>query len=134
MKNLTKSLGQPEARTNKDNSAPFLFSSSLICVDENGRSVSVDTSEDDRNAVFSQNYKYWNRETAFSSANNFDNRYFMEIVNMGRDAVPYIVAEIKRKPSQLVHALDLIFPGVMKYNGFVSLKEACDRWLTILVK
>ena len=51
---------------------------------------------------------------------------------MGVNAVPYIVEELEKGPSPLVYALDMIFPGVMKYEGFVSLKEACDKWLSIL--
>lgn len=76
----------------------------------------------------------WKKETEFSSLNNLDNHNFKSIVNMGRDAVPYILLEIEKKPSQLVHALDLIFPGVVKYNGFVSLEKTCEAWISILKK
>lgn len=74
----------------------------------------------------------WKKETEFSSLNNLDNHYFKEIVGMGREAVPYILKEIERQPSQLVHALDMIFPGVVKYKGFVSLEKACATWISIL--
>lgn len=116
----------------KASPAFFMFSSSFSFVDDEGKPQSVDTKETDNSAIFSQNYKYWNQETEFLSTNNLDNSYFQGIVNMGVDAVPFILEELKKGPSPLVHALDQIFPGVMKYDGFVTLKEACDRWLAVL--
>lgn len=110
----------------------FQFSSSVSGVTKDGDSLPISTKEIDNAAVFSQNFKYWNKETEYLSTNNLDNSYFKEIVNMGIDAVPYIVEELKKGPTQLVHALDLIFPDVVKYEGFVSLKDACDKWLSIL--
>lgn len=110
----------------------FIFSSSLSLIDDGGEVQELDTKETDNNAIFSQNYKYWNQETGLLSTNNLDNSYFQSIVNMGIDAVPFILEELEKGPSPLVHALDQIFPGVMMYEGFVSLKEACDRWMTIL--
>lgn len=112
--------------------ASFSFSSSFSLIDNDGEVKELDTKETDNNAIFSQNYKYWNKETGVLSTNNFDNSYFEGIVNMGIDAVPFILEELDKGPSLLVHALDRIFPGVMKYDGFVSLKEACDKWKEIL--
>lgn len=106
----------------------FDFSSSLSLIDNDGEVRELDTKEADNNAIFFQNYKYWNQETGILSTNNLDNSYFQGIVNMGADAVPFILKELDKGPSPLVHALDRIFPGVMEYEGFVSLKEACDRW------
>ncbi len=116
----------------KASPAFFMFSSSFSLVDDDGESKPVDTTEIDNNAIFSQNYKYWNQETEFSSTNNLDNSYFKGIVDMGVEAVPYILTELEKGPTPLVYALDLIFPDVMQYNGFVSLKDACDKWLSIL--
>lgn len=110
----------------------FQFTSSVSGVTKDGGSHPINTKEIDNAANFIQNFKYWNQETEFLSTNNLDNSYFKEIVNMGIDAVPYIVEELKKGPTQLVHALDLIFPNVVKYEGFVSLKDACDKWLSIL--
>lgn len=110
----------------------FQFTSSVSGVTKDGDTHSINTKEIDNAANFIQNLKYWNQETEFLSTNNLDNSYFKEIVNMGIDAVPYIVEELKKRPTQLVHALDLIFPDVVKYEGFVSLKDACDKWLSIL--
>ena len=114
-------------------SAFFIFSSSLSLTDD-GEFKELDTRDTDNNAIFFQNYKYWKKETGMLSTNNLDNSYFEGIVNMGLDAVPFILAELEKGPSPLVHALDKIFPGVMRYDGFVSLKEACDRWIAILKK
>jgi len=110
----------------------FLFSSSVSATSNDGNSTKIDLDEIDKSATFSQNFKYWNRETGFLSTNNLDNAYFKQIVDMGIDAVPYIVEELKKGPTPLVHALDMIFPNVVEYDGFVSLKDACDKWLSIL--
>ena len=119
-------------REMKGGPASFAFSSSVTGISDNGETCVIDTAESDCMAMFAQNYRYWNKETQFSSANNIDNAYFQSIIDMGVNAVPYIVEELEKGPSPLVYALDMIFPGVMKYEGFVSLKEACDKWLSIL--
>ncbi len=119
-------------REHKGSPAVFLFSSSMSAVMNDGISKKIDSNKIDKAATFFQNFKYWNQETGFLSTNNFDNSYFMEIVNMGVEAVPFIVEELKKGPTPLVHALDKIFPDVIKYDGFVSLKDACNKWLSIL--
>ena len=83
---------------------------------------------------FKLNNRMWNDEKQFDSFNNYDSGYFDEIVKMGKDAVPYILAELEKGPSPIVHALDLIFPGKVKYNGFVPLKVACETWISIIKK
>lgn len=110
----------------------FAFSSSISLVDNNGNAQNLDMHETDQSAIFAQNFKYWNQETAFLSTNNVDNSYFQSIVNMGGDAVPFILDELKKGPTPLVHALDKIFPGVMKYEGYVSLNDACQKWIELL--
>lgn len=110
----------------------FAFSSSISLVDNDGNAQKIDMHKTEQNAIFAQNFKYWNQETAFLSTNNVDNPYFQSIVNMGVDAVPFILDELKKGPTTLVYALDKIFPGVMKYEGFVSLNDACKRWIEIL--
>lgn len=81
---------------------------------------------------FAANLSYWKSQTQLSSVNNFTNSYFKTIVKMGEAAVPFILEEIQKEPSQLVHALDLIYPNKVRYKGFVSLKQACDTWIKIL--
>lgn len=110
----------------------FLFSSSVSATTKDGNSERINLDEIDKSATFLQNFRYWNQETVFLSTNNLDNAYFKQIVDMGVDAVPFIIEELKKGPTPLVHALDMIFPNIIKYEGFVSLKDACDKWLSIL--
>lgn len=113
-------------------SAFFFDSEATLVSPEQGQPLSIDTKDSDIRTNFCQNYRYWNKATEFSSSNNFDNSYFKEIVKMGVDAVPYIIEEMEKGPTPLVHALDIIFPGCVEYDGFVTLKDACSTWLSIL--
>lgn len=79
------------------------------------------------------NYEYWNRDSNFMSSNNFDNAAFMKIVGMGEDAVPGILEIIKDHPDPIVHALDLIYPDYMSYEGYVSLEDVCNTWIITLL-
>lgn len=79
------------------------------------------------------NYNYWNRTSNLMSSNNYENPDFKEIVDMGEDAVPGILKIIESKPDPIVHALDLIFPGYMKYEGYVSLEDVCKTWIITLI-
>lgn len=131
MNNQTDNIAFAD-RELKCSSVAFSFISSLSTTNKDGTIIKIDSVKTDNAAVFTQNLKYWNMETGFISTNNLDNSYFKEIVNMGVDAVPFIVEELKKGQTSLVHALDMIFPNVVKYDGYVSLKEACDKWLSIL--
>lgn len=121
----------PDREFKNGNEAFFHFQSSATA-EKSGHSHPLDTRLADNRVSFEQNLKYWNHQTAPLSVNNFDNTYFEGIVAMGTEAVPYIIEEMKKGPTPLVHALDLIFPGVVEYDGYVSLKDACDTWLSIL--
>lgn len=93
----------------------------------------IDTSAVESRSTFIQNLKYWNNQTQFQAGNNFDNSYYRSIVAMGVEAVPYILEEIKKRPSFLVHALDEILPGVVEYGkGYVPIEDACKIWISIL--
>lgn len=93
----------------------------------------VNTKETEIRTVFFHNLKYWNNETKFLSANNLDNAYFRNIVDMGYDAVPLILDVIKDHPSNIVFALDKIMPGVMEYDdGYISVEDLCNAWISIL--
>ena len=121
------------AREFKGSSEPSFDYTSSITMQPKGASLEhVDTSSIDNKTSFENNLRYWNQEIAFSSSNNFDNSYFNRIVEMGREAVPFILEELKKGPTPLVHALDLIFPGTVEYNGYVPLNDVCDTWLSIL--
>ena len=89
---------------------------------------------EDIRAKFDYHLQKWHEETCLMSTGNFDNPHFEAIVNMGEDAVPFILEIISERPSQLVWALDCIFPGVVEYEGFIPLKEACRVWTEILTK
>lgn len=79
------------------------------------------------------NHDYWNRNSNFMSANNFDNADFERIVAMGEDAIPGILEIIQDHPDPIVHALDLIYPDYMSYEGYVSLEEVCKTWIITLL-
>ena len=83
-------------------------------------------------STFKSNVESWNAANLLHSSSNIDNVYFKEIVKMGKEAVPFIYEELKKGPTDLVYALDEIFGRPIKYNGFVSLKQSCDIWLSIL--
>ncbi len=105
------------------------FGLSIIATNE-GEYIQTDS---DR-CTFETNLDYWNNEIRFSSSNNFDNSYFDEITNMGTKAVPFILEELKKGPTQLVYALQCIFPGKVKCKGNVSLERICEVWLKLLTK
>ncbi len=105
------------------------FGLSIIATNE-GEYIQTDS---DR-CTFETNLDYWNNEIRFSSSNNFNNSYFDEITNMGTKAVPFILEELKKGPTQLVYALQCIFPGKVKCKGNVSLERICEVWLKLLTK
>ena len=92
----------------------------------------IELSDPERAFEFHSNLQYWNNTAGFLSVNNYDNSYFRAIVNMGEAAVPYIKKELEKGPTSLVYALDMIYPGRVRFNGFVSLKRACAVWLRVL--
>ncbi len=110
---------------------------------ENSYSIDLSVSRDDQNLKVSRrelniqevrtNYNYWNRMSNIHSANNYDNENFRKIVSMGEDAVPGILEIIKDHPDPIVHALDLIYPDYMTYNGYVSLEDVCRTWIITLI-
>lgn len=132
MKNLNDKLF--DDRELKVTEQPRFDYSAVMTVANEGSVKKIDTHEIDCRTVFKQNLFYWNKETNMMSVNNFDNGYFKSLVEMGKDAVPMIYEELLKGPSPVVHALDLIFPNVVEYKGFVSLKESCNTWISILKK
>lgn len=83
--------------------------------------------------VVMANYNYWNKASNLMSVGNYDDENFKKIVSMGEDAVPGILKIIRDKPDPIVHALDLIYPGYMKYEGHVSLSDVCRLWTITLL-
>lgn len=82
--------------------------------------------------LFNHHLKQWREETGILSTGIFENQHFNSIVEMREDAVPFIIEEIRNKPDHLVHALDLIYPGKVKYSGCVPLEKACKTWINII--
>ena len=74
----------------------------------------------------------WENETCFAADQGFGNEHFQNIVKMGEVCVPWIHETIDVHPHPIVHALDLIFPDVMKYEGNVSLADVCEAWSYLL--
>lgn len=98
-----------------------------------GGKEKINTETENIKTSFLQNLKYWNDQTEVLANTDFNNSYFQSIVKMGLDAVPFILEEIKKKPSSLVYALDRILPGVVTYGpGFIPLEKVCETWLSIL--
>lgn len=110
---------------------------------DSGFSMDLSISRDNRILEVSQrdinkqkvltNYYYWNKESNFLSSNTYDNSDFQKIVEMGEDAVPGILEIIQDHPDPIVHALDLIYPDYMTYNGYVSLEDVCRTWVITLI-
>ena len=121
----------PERELKSGSEPTFSFQSDVTIL-SGGKPENLDTRQEDNRVSFEQNLKYWNNAVAVLSVGNYNNSYFERIVEMGVDAVPFIMEEMGKGPTPLVYALDQIFPGVMEYDGYVSLKEACDKWLSIL--
>ena len=79
------------------------------------------------------NYEYWNHDSNYLSSSNYDDADFRKIVEMGEDAVPGILEIIQEHPDPIVHALDLIYPNYMTYEGYVSLEDVCRTWIITLI-
>lgn len=105
---------------------------SVIRSTEDSTAESIDTEKSSLLSTFLSNYECWNDETKALSTNNYDNANYRKIVELGESIVPDIYKIISKEPSPLVHALDEILPGYVKYDGYVSLQEACKAWTTIL--
>lgn len=91
---------------------------------------------------FTNHYEAWNEDTMFEN-NPYQivaNTHFNAIVNMGSQVVPYIINEIKKEPSFLYHALELIFNkqiirteregGMLSFN----VKGNCKAWVENIEK
>lgn len=110
----------------------FSFLSVSVTMTKGNETRELDVGREVGQMTFDTNFKYWREETMLRSVNNFDSANFDSIVEMGADAVPYIKEILEKGPSPIVHALDLIFPGVVKYNGYTSIEEACNIWLPLI--
>jgi len=76
----------------------------------------------------------WQSDTRFLSSVKAVTNHpaFKSIVNMGGNAVPFIIAEIERRPSNLVWALNAIYHK--KIGSGSTITEACRLWIAELKK
>lgn len=81
--------------------------------------------------TFMRYYERWSQETCFLSSAKaiIEHEDFKSIVSMGKDAVPFILAEIKETPSHLVWALNLIFNRKISDRPNLTITEACKLWV-----
>lgn len=79
---------------------------------------------------FEEYLAQWVRHTQFYSLSNqiVEDTYFQKIVSMGEVAVPFILNEIKTKPSTLVWALNIIYKRKITNNPNTTIEEACKLW------
>ena len=54
---------------------------------------------------------------------------FKAIVNMGTKAVPFILEELEREPSNLVWALNMIYKKKITDKPNVTISDACKLWI-----
>jgi hypothetical protein len=83
--------------------------------------------------TFNSLVKAWEKKTMFSSSisNIINDSNFKRIVQMGSSAVPLIIDELDRKPSNLVWALNLITGATLKSNVRLTVTEACKSWVKL---
>ena len=82
--------------------------------------------------TFDTLYDEWMSRNSVSATQNYDDPAFIDIVKAGADSVPFIYDRIKEHPDPIVHALDLIYPGEVKNDGFVPLADYCTTWRVVL--
>lgn len=82
---------------------------------------------------FESEYEKWYKETCFDSRTDLilENQHFKNIINLGVDAVPFILEKIKEEPSFLVYTLDRIFPGLVTCEGYVGIDELCKFYVDL---
>lgn len=95
----------------------------------------IDTMKGSNDKVlFTKYLEEWQHDTRYLSsvAAITSHPSFLQIINMGGNAVPYIVEEIERKPSNLVWALNAIFHK--KIGNGETITDACRLWIAELKK
>jgi insertion element IS1 protein InsB len=140
--------GMPKQKNNNPparvfyNSAAHKVKSTLINL-ENGSVILETETEDDSSSeknieeliesinkrAFQKFYRRWRRETkCFSSTQAvLENSNYQAIIDMGRDAVPYIIDRLRKKPAYLFEALERITgecPVKSEHAGHVSKMKA----------
>jgi hypothetical protein len=80
---------------------------------------------------FEEYLAQWKKNTMFYSFSNqiIQDPCFQKIVAMGKNAVPFIIAEIKDNPSTLVWALNIIYNTKISDKPEITIEEACKLWV-----
>lgn len=78
----------------------------------------------------------WKLNTMFSSSAQeiIEDANFKNIVAMRLTAVPFIIEEIKEKPSLLVWALNLIYDTKISNSPNTTIEKACKLWVRHLTQ
>ena len=79
-------------------------------------------------------YNSWMDNTFFLSSvkDIIEQNDFKAIVNMGTKAVPFILEELEREPSNLVWALNMIYKKKITDKPNVTIIDACKLWIKAL--
>lgn len=110
----------------------FSFLSFEPTISNSGKVKVLESKKIEKKIEFQVNLNIWLGNNSLLANNNYDDSNFKEIVDMKEDAVPLILEELHKGPTPLVHALDLIYPGVVEYEGYIPLEAICSLWEDIL--
>jgi hypothetical protein len=77
--------------------------------------------------------KAWEKNTIFSSSISkiTEDRNFKSIVQMGSNAIPLIIDDIEKTPSNLVWALNIITGRTLIAKYRLTITEACKIWVKL---
>lgn len=96
---------------------------------------------DNQNAInfiakrkFYDYYNSWKNKTLFFSSvtSIIEQEDFKAIVAMGPKIVPFILDELKKEPSNIVWALNMIYKKKITDKPNVTIGEACKLWIKAL--
>lgn len=89
------------------------------------------SADDDTEKEFYRHLKKWQEETMMLSSPTMiiNNASFQKIISMGKVSVPYILQEIRKRPSCLVWALNIIYNRRITDNKHTTISEACKLWV-----
>jgi hypothetical protein len=110
----------------------FSFLSFEPTISNSGKVRVLEAKKEEKKIEFQVNLNLWLGNNSLLANNNYDDSNFKEIVEMREDAVPLILEELHKGPTPLVHALDLIYPGEVEYDGYIPLEAICSLWEAIL--
>ena len=85
-----------------------------------------------KRAEFNEYYSKWRDETMFLSTGLLNNQWYKKIIEMGKDATPYIKEILDKEDNWIVAALDEIYPNIITYDGYNSLSDVCQMWRVVL--